>query len=172
MWLVAAICAASLLVISFITRLITKKRWIYLTDCFKRLPYQLIPFILSMSIIVIAINYQGIANKIGDFLNQGPLILTYGTSSYLLSNIINNIPMSILFSNICSNKAAVFASIVGSNIGAFLTPTGALAGIMFTNLVNEHETKYSFIDFVKYGAIISIPIIATTLLVLTVSISF
>ena len=80
--------------------------------------------------------------------------------------------MSILFSNMCSNKAAVYASIIGSNIGAFLTPTGALAGIMFTNLVNEHETKYSFLDFIKYGAIISLPIIATSLLVLSISISF
>ncbi len=72
----------------------------------------------------------------------------------------------------CANNAAVYASIIGSNIGAFLTPTGALAGIMFTNLVNEHDTKYSFVDFVKYGAIISLPIIATTLFVLSIAISF
>ena len=61
---------------------------------------------------------------------------------------------------------------MGSNLGAFLTPTGALAGIMFTNLVNEHNTKYSFMDFIKYGAIISLPIIGVTLLVLSVSITF
>ena len=67
---------------------------------------------------------------------------------------------------------AVYASIVGSNIGAFLTPTGALAGIMFTNLVNEHETKYSFLDFIKYGAVISLPIIGIALLTLTLSIGF
>ena len=85
--------------------------------------------------------------------------------------------MSILFSNLCSNitgsgyESAVFASIIGSNIGAFLTPTGALAGIMFTNLVNEHETKYTFVDFVKYGATISLPIILTALLMLNLSIS-
>ena len=80
--------------------------------------------------------------------------------------------MSILYSNMCSNNMAVYASIVGSNIGAFLTPTGALAGIMFTNLVNSHETKYSFLDFIKYGVVISIPIIAVALLTLTLSISF
>ena len=84
--------------------------------------------------------------------------------------------MSILFSDLCANASAanfntaIYASIIGSNIGAFLTPTGALAGIMFTSLVNEHETKYSFFDFVKYGAIISIPIIATTLLILNLTV--
>ena len=170
MWLVAAICAASLLVISFIIRLITKKKWIYLTDCFKRLPYQLIPFILSMSIIVIALNYQGISEKIGDFLNQGPIILDYGVSSYLLSNVINNIPMSILFSNVPSALTngeylrATFASIIGSNIGAFLTPIGALAGIMFSNLLSKYEMKFTFLDFIKYGSIVSVPVLAVSLL--------
>ena len=172
MWMVAAICDASLLVISFVIRLITKKRWIYLVDCFKRLPYQLIPLILSMSIIVIAINYQGIASKIGDFLNQGPLILNYGVSSYLLSNVINNIPMSILFSNIPTALTngeymkAIFASIIGSNIGAFLTPIGALAGIMFSNLLSKYEMKFTFLDFIKYGSIVSIPVLAVSLLAL------
>ena len=172
MWLVAAICAVSLLVISLIIRLITKKNWIYLGDCFKRLPYQLIPFILSMSIIVITINYQGIASKIGDFLNQGLVILNYGFSSYLLSNVINNIPMSILFSNIPTALSdgeylrAIFASIIGSNIGAFLTPIGALAGIMFSNLLSKYEMKFTFLDFIKYGSIISVPVLAVSLLML------
>ena len=172
MWLVAAICAVSLLVISLIIRFITKKNWIYLGDCFKRLPYQLIPFILSMSIIVITINYQGIASKIGDFLNQGLVILNYGFSSYLLSNVINNIPMSILFSNIPTALSdgeylrAIFASIIGSNIGAFLTPIGALAGIMFSNLLSKYEMKFTFLDFIKYGSIISVPVLAVSLLML------
>ena len=172
MWLVALICAVSLLLISLITRIITKKEWIYLADCFKRLPYQLIPFILSMSIIVITLNYQGISDKIGEFLNQGPLILNYGVSSYLLSNVINNIPMSILFSNVPSALTngeylrATFASIIGSNIGAFLTPIGALAGIMFSNLLSKYEMKFTFLDFIKYGSIVSIPVLAVSLLAL------
>ena len=170
MWLISLICACSLLMCSLIIRIITRKEWIYLSDCFKRLPYQLIPFILSMSIIVIALNYQGIAGKIGVFLNHGPLILNYGASSYLLSNVINNIPMSILFSNVptaLSNGEylkATFASIIGSNIGAFLTPIGALAGIMFSNLLAKYEMKFTFFDFIKYGSIVSVPVLIVSLL--------
>ena len=172
MWLIAVICATSLLVCSFIMRLIRKKEWVYLEDCFIRLPYQLIPFILSMSIVVISLNYQGIAAKIGDFLNQGSIIVNYGVSSFLLSNVINNIPMSILFSNIPtaltngSYLQATYASIIGSNIGAFLTPIGALAGIMFSNLLNKYDMKFTFLDFIKYGSIISLPVLATSLLTL------
>ena len=172
MWLISLICASSLLFISIVMCLITKKNWHYVTGSIKKLPYPLIPFFLSMFVIVVALNYQGVSEKIASFLSHTNAIWTYGFSSFFVSNLINNIPMSILYSNMCANKSAVFASIIGSNIGAFLTPTGALAGIMFTNLVNEHDTKYSFLDFVKYGVVISLPIIITALLFLSFTISF
>ena len=172
MWLISLICVTSLLISTTIMCLITKKNWNYIGESFKKLPYPLIPFFLSMFVVVVALNYQGIAGKLAELLSHSNAIWTYGFSSFFVSNLINNIPMSILYSNMCSNKAAVYASIVGSNLGAFLTPTGALAGIMFTNLVNEHNTKYSFVDFVKYGAIVSLPIIGVTLLVLSMSITF
>ena len=173
MWLIALICAVSLLTMSLLVRVITRKEWIYLEDCFKRLPYQLIPFILSMSVIVISLNYQGIANKIGEFLNHGVLILNYGASSYALSNVINNIPMSILYSNVPTALTngqylkATYASIVGSNIGAFLTPIGALAGIMFSNLLSKYDMKFTFMDFIKYGSIVSVPVLIVSLLSLS-----
>ena len=172
MWLISLICASSLLLFTLIMCLVTKKNWNYLTGSLKKLPYPLIPFFLSMFVVVVALNYQGISEKLTEFLSHTNTIWTYGFSSFFVSNLINNIPMSILFSNMCSNNMAVYASIVGSNIGAFLTPTGALAGIMFTNLVNNHETKYSFVDFVKYGAVISLPIIGVALLTLTLSVTF
>ena len=172
MWLIAFICASSLLVSTIILCAIRKRDWNYVTESLKKLPYPLIPFFLSMFVVVVALDFQGISDQLAEFLSHTNTIWTYGFSSFFVSNLINNIPMSILFSNMATNKAAVYASIVGSNIGAFLTPTGALAGIMFTDLVKEHETKYSFLDFVKYGTVASLPIIAITLLTLTFSISF
>ena len=80
--------------------------------------------------------------------------------------------MSILYTGLASNITttayldAVYASIVGSNIGAFLTPMGALAGIMFISLLNDHEVKFSFADFMKYGIIIALPTITAALGVL------
>lgn len=172
MWIISLACALLLLISTTVMSIITKKNWNYLTESLKKLPYQLIPFFLSMFVIVVALNYQGISEKIQEVLGSTNTIWTYGLSSFFVSNLINNIPMSILYSNICNNQAAIYASIIGSNIGAFLMPTGALAGIMFTNLVNEHETKFTFIDFVKYGAVISIPLIATALLMLNLEVGF
>ena len=81
--------------------------------------------------------------------------------------------MSILYSDLCANLVgsaqyeAIYSSIIGSNIGAFLTPIGALAGIMFTNLAKQHDVDFKFTDFIKYGAIISIPVLSITLLTLS-----
>ena len=174
MWLISLICATSLVLISLIIRLITKKNWQYIASSVKRLPYQLIPFFLSMFVIVVALNHQGISDWLSNLLNQQQVIWIYGPASFLFSNVINNIPMSILFSNLPTSldalnyTRAIYASIVGSNIGAFFTPFGALAGIMFSSLVAHQQIKFTFWDFTKYGAIIAIPTFAMTLLMLSV----
>ena len=74
--------------------------------------------------------------------------------------------MSVLFSRITNDLPSVYATIVGSNIGAFLTPIGALAGIMWSGLLKNHNAKFGYLDFVKYGAAISLPTLAVCLAVL------
>lgn len=170
MWIVSAIAAGVLLVTTIIYCLFNKQYWHYPVHTIRRLPYPLIPFILSMVVIVVGLNYQGISNEIANLLGNSNTLWVYGYTSFISSNLINNIPMSILFSDIVSTLSgssytqAVYASIIGSNIGAFLTPIGALAGIMFSSIVSENHIKYTFIDFIKYGAIIAIPTISICLL--------
>lgn len=169
MWLVAAISATSLLVFMLIYSFFKRKEIEHVVATLKRLPYQLIPFFLSMFVIVVALNTQGISEKLASFLGSNNTIWVYGYSSFLASNLINNIPMSILFTNLTSTLTgtayyqAVYASIIGSNIGAFLTPIGALAGIMFSSLLSDNNVRFSFLDFIKYGALISIPVITSAL---------
>ena len=171
MLLVSFICALSLLVWTLVIRLVSKKHWDFISNSLKRLPYPLIPFFLSMFVVVVALNYQGISHEIASLFGNKNTICVYGYTSYLFSNLMNNIPMSIFFTNLttelrntASYLPSVYASIIGSNIGAFLTPIGALAGMMFSRLVSEHEIKLSFFDFVKYGFVISIPTITMSLI--------
>ena len=169
MWLVSAICAWVLVVFMLVYSIFVRSNFAHVKETFRRLPYQLIPFFLSMFIIVVALNSQGISTALANLLGEKATIWAYGLSSFLTSNLINNIPMSILFVNIISSMPetlqlkAIYASIIGSNIGAFLTPIGALAGIMFSGLVSKNNIRFRFIDFIKYGAIISIPVLATIL---------
>ena len=172
MWIVSAVCAASLLFFSLIFCIFKKENLKYVTHALKRLPWQLIPFVLSMFVIVICLQYQGISDRLADLLGQRCAIWTYGFSSFIASNVINNIPMSILYSTLPSSLPqadfyrAVYASIVGSNTGAFLTPIGALAGIMFTGLTEKYDVGYGFKKFIEYGTLISIPTISAALTVL------
>jgi arsenical pump membrane protein len=99
-------------------------------------------------------------------------VFGFGLSSFISANIINNIPMTILFSNIIesvvpiSQTPALYAAIIGSNIGAYLTPIGALAGIMWMQILKKQDVKLSFPKFIEYGSLISLPTILIALLFL------
>ena len=58
---------------------------------------------------------------------------------------------------------AVYATIVVSNIGAFLTPIGALAGIMFTKITATYGEKIGVGKFIACGAAVSLPALAASL---------
>jgi len=178
MHLIAAIGAISLVMCLICCDLIKKSSFKTLKHSLKRLPYQMIPFLLSMFIIVIYLNNSGTTQSISSVMNRHNVILTYGISSFLASNVVNNIPMSVFFSELPGSLAeyekfsAVFATIIGSNIGAFLTPVGALAGIMFSNILKKHKIKFSAVDFVKYGTIVSLPTLTTSLALLSLTVKF
>lgn len=173
MWLICLICALSLIMCIIVSHLLRHKKMSIIFHTFKRLPFDLIPFVISMFIIVLALNKQGVTDYISSLLGESNVIIKYGLSSFLASNLINNIPMSVLFSNIINisdtllHQKAIYSTIVGSNLGAFLTPIGALAGIMFTDLVHKQNIKYSFMSFIKYGVIFSLPTLLVALLVLS-----
>ena len=67
---------------------------------------------------------------------------------------------------------ALYASIIGSNIGAYLTPVGALAGIMWLSILKKHDYHLSFGKFMMYGAMTSIPLMILALATLHLSILF
>ena len=172
MWLVCVVCAFSLIVCIFASHLLRHQKIKVVFKTLRRLPYELIAFVISMFVIVLSLNEQGITNEISDLLGDSNIILKYGAVSFISSNLINNIPMSVLFSTIPSFSGidylkAIYSIIIGSNVGAFLSPIGALAGIMFTDLVSRQNIKFSFSEFIKYGCLISLPTLSIALLFLS-----
>ena len=175
MWLVSLISVISLLVVNIVIAIIRKQKPVALLGSLKRGPYQLIPFVLSMFVMIVCLSSKGVTGIIGEFFGESHTVIKYGVTSFLSANLINNIPMSVLFSSIIETIGstdvavrAVFATVVGSNIGAFLTPIGALAGIMWTNILNEHELKFGYLDFLKIGVTVAIPTLLAALAVLMI----
>lgn len=171
MWFISLVMAISAIVCSLSVLLFRRKSIAPVGHALKGMPFEIIPFVIGMFIIVMGLDIAGVTEFISGVLNVGDGVLSYGLASLFSSNFLNNIPMSVLFSKILSfspSMPQIYATIAGSNIGAFLTPVGALAGIMWSNLVKENKVKLSVGKFVCYGMAIGIPTMLASLFVIMV----
>ena len=172
MYLIALVSLLTLLLGISIYYIIKRVKPVEMLSTFKRAPYELIPFVLSMFVIVLSLNKYSITMQFSNILGDKLTNITYGYSSLLMANLLNNIPMSVFYSSIMSGlngvalNGALYSSVIGSNIGAFLTPVGALAGIMWLGILKSHNVKYSFLDFMKYGVVIAIPVASVAIFTL------
>lgn len=168
MWMITLVFALSLSIVLSIYSILYKDIKT-ITHVYKRLPYTLCFFVISMYTIVLALSHQGVSANIASFIDSinpsKPLTaLIYGISSTISDNLINNIPMSLGFASIlqsatCNQTIAIYAVIIGSNIGAYLTPIGALAGIMWMRIMKEEKVDFGFKEFVKYAGSIVLPVL-------------
>lgn len=153
----------SAIVLTICIIIFSKRREGVLTSVYKRIPYNLILFILSMYTLVIALNHNGVTQKISQLISNiavdnNSAIVVYGSLSTIFDNLVNNIPMSMLFSSIILNNfsnGALYATIIGSNVGAYLTPLASLAGIMWMFMLKKENVDFSFGKFLKYGIVLT-----------------
>lgn len=108
-------------------------------------------------------------------------IMTYLSS--FACNLLNNQPMTILFTDMLQDAAwqnksfgkmyqgTQFGLIIGSNLGANITLIGALAGIMWIAILrqfnDERMNKISFFRFLFYGLIITPAVIFVPCVILS-----
>ncbi|MFA5481691.1 MAG: SLC13 family permease [Bacilli bacterium] len=169
MYLITLAFAGLLLITVLIYKAFKREKPVEIATTIRRLPWDLIPFIIAMFVLVLALDKHGVTSLIANFFADSYPIIKYGTSSFLMSNLINNIPMSVLFSSVTNYSSpsivtpAVYASIIGSNVGAFLSPIGALAGMMWMGLLKGHDVKFTFAKFVAYGALPAIVALSAAL---------
>ncbi|MCH5154342.1 MAG: hypothetical protein J1F71_03935 [Clostridiales bacterium] len=167
MWLVSSCAAGSLFLCSLIISACRREKPRALFRSIKRTPWLLVPFLLSMFVMTEALGEQGTTAAIANFLGKDLAVLKYGGLSFLASNLINNIPMSVFFSSMIKSAnagaGAMYATVIGSNLGAFFTPIGALAGLMFSSILSEHDIKFGYRDFLKLGVTVAVPSLAAAL---------
>jgi arsenical pump membrane protein len=174
MWIISLGFGLALLLLLLLRDLIVvftkehlNKKHLTVQSTIKKMPLSIIPFVLSLFITVEALRIYGITNDIGMYFNNicgastTATTFIYGISSAFTANILNNIPMTVAFVPIISASSqttllpAALATTIGSNLGANITPLGALAGIMWISILRDKEVKLSFKEFVKYGLLIT-----------------
>ena len=167
-WLIALCFALSLLLFSLIYSLVAKEN--HIVPTLKRIPYNLIPFVLSRFILVLAINETGVSYHIRQGLQSTDQVFSYGLSGLLTANLINNIPMAVFYSTLLTKAEtnAIYASIIASNVAAFFTPIGALAGLRWMNLLKKQDIKRNYLTFIRYCAPICIPTLLSRLSLLRI----
>ncbi len=157
MYLVSLGFMISLFSIALIYCLVKKQEVTILGNSLKALPYAFIPFLSSMVILISALNKTPAIKELALILSKTDSPILYGISSFILGNVLNNIPMSILYSEILSSSivssSSIYAVIASSNLCALLSPLGSLAGMMFLDLVKKQNVNLNFIKFMKYGFI-------------------
>ena len=172
MWIVTLIFALLLIISSLIYALVKHEKPVELNSTLKRAPWNLVPFLLSMFTIVFAVTKSGTLDILINVFESTDSNFVYGIISFLACNLLNNIPMSVLFTEILELSHAsmnnIYTVIAASNIGAFLTPIGALAGIMWLSLLKKQKLKFSFVSFMEYGSIFAIPAILIVILMITI----
>ena len=159
MWIIAFGAVVSLFLCNLIVAVFRRRRPRELGRCLKRAPWTLVPFLLGMFVLILFLQCLGVPGFITRVLGTKQVCFRYGISSFLACNVMNNIPMSVLFSSVVDGlepalkNHALFAVIAGSNIGAFLTPVGALAGLMWQKILKGQGITFGYTDFLKYGGI-------------------
>jgi arsenical pump membrane protein len=145
----------------------------FIRSTFQRLPYSFIPFFLGMAILVQAMEIADWTEVMANFLQSFPPTFSFGLSSFVMANVMNNIPMSLWFESIIQLQnqgqlQAVYASIIGSNLGAILTPVGALAGLMWMQVLQSKQVSFRIGQFLKFGFIFGPILLLVSLLMLDV----
>ncbi|KAI8997815.1 hypothetical protein BDB01DRAFT_772564 [Pilobolus umbonatus] len=144
-----------------------------------RLPWSILPFSFGMFILVEALAYVGwvgiFATAMSVFAkNYVTAVFGMVFVSILACQILNNLPMTILFTQIIQHKnftshvtseatmqGFLLGLIAGSNLGACLTYVGSLAGIMFEHILKTKSIYIlGYFQFLKWNLII-LPVIAT-----------
>ena len=162
MYIITLVFALLDLIIAIIYTFSFKKEKEYFIRPLKSLPYEFIPFLVSMFIIISSLNETPLLSSVSSLIEStnNPTLETYiyGISSALAANLVNNVPMSLLYGDILNYSSiidlnSVYATILSSNLCALITPCGALSSLMFIRICKENDEKISYLTYFKYAPI-------------------
>lgn len=137
----------------------------------KKAPWHILFFAFGMYVIVYALNNSGITNVFVQYL-QGPIsenllsaTFIFGILISMLSNVMNNLPSVMLGTlmltdlglDTVTTQVSYLAIIIGSDIGALLTPMGTLATLLWMFVLRKEGIHVTWKHYFKV-AILVIPI--------------
>ncbi|MEF9934638.1 MAG: ArsB/NhaD family transporter [Clostridium sp.] len=150
------------------------RKTINLKGVFSKAPWSILIFVCSMYLIVYGLYNNGlnhVMEGVLQYLNTKSSIiisLIYGIISTITACFMNNLPsvmvgsIAIDNSNLLESTKEIisYANVIGSDVGAKITPIGSLATIMWLNILKQRGINISFKDYtITSLKVITIPLI-------------
>jgi arsenical pump membrane protein len=151
-------------------------------DIIKKTPWHVLLFAFSMYVLVYGLHNVGattlIVDSLGDYMasNRFNTVIISGVLLTVLSNLLNNLPAVMIGTlsfvemglNTPTLQLAYLASIIGSDIGALISPMGTLATLIWMFILRKNKINITWGQYFKV-TILVIPIgLIITLLALYV----
>lgn len=145
---------------------------------FKNAPWSVVVFSLGMYLVVFGLKNAGLTYLLGKsisyFSNFGGFVLTIYTGylAAFVSSIMNNMP-TVMINSLAIHSAnlkdamlkpAVYANVIGCDLGPKFTPIGSLATLLWLNVLERKGIKITWGYYIKVGFVITIPVLFMALL--------
>ena len=137
-------------------------------DLISKTPWHILLFAFGIYVIVEGLQQIGLTRflvqELAPLINSGDLtvVIVIGGLLTIMSNIMNNLPsimigtLSLTQMNLDPHtlQLAYLANILGSDIGALLTPPGTLAALIWLFILRQHQIKLSWKTYMKVTVVI------------------
>lgn len=124
-------------------------------------------FLGCVLLLSVGLLNAGLVDRLAAYYN-GAGTVGVGVTSALGSALLNNHPMAhlnmmALGMALDASSGAVWAVLIGGDLGPRLLPMGSLAGLLWLGLLRRHGTEIRLRDFCMIGALVTIPTIVVSL---------
>ncbi len=130
--------------------------------------WEILPFLAAVLMIAVGLERVGVVDALADLYQATPVpIVVVGVVAAVGSALIDNHPMGVLGSLAIARAGGdhvlVLAALVGGDLGPRLSPIGSLAGLLWLGALRRQGVTIGVGEFIRVGALVTIPTLATTL---------
>ena len=151
------------------------------------LPWKLIPFVLSLFVIIGWFDAIGMVDLVARLLlrihpeDQWTAMIAVGFGSATLAQFINNQPMTVFVSAVLNKVREIsigppphwldqsyFALAIGANLGGNGTFVASLAVILWRQILSEHDVEINYIEFAKRGMTVTMITVSVSIVAMMI----
>ena len=141
----------------------------------RQISWSVLPLVAGLFVLVEALDGTGVTHWLAGLLRgtsdtSGAAAAIWGGAVALVSNIINNLPTGLFAARALQHADAVppltSAVLIGIDVGPNLSVTGSLATILWLTALRREGEEMSGLEFLRVGALVMLPSLAATLVVL------